>query len=82
MAGPHRHIEEQHVYEDIMQLVDWIREDTSNIATAEHARHIIEIIAVAYRAAATGQMQELTTAFSHQPPMPMPWPRHRRCVRR
>ena len=34
------------------------------MATAEHARHVIEIIAAAYRAAETGQTQELTTAVS------------------
>jgi len=31
------------------------------MATAEHARHVIEIIAAAYRAAATGRTRELTT---------------------
>jgi UDP-N-acetyl-2-amino-2-deoxyglucuronate dehydrogenase len=41
-------------------------EDKPSIVTAEHARHVIEIIAVAYRAAATGQMQELKTVGSTQ----------------
>ncbi len=63
VVGPHRHIEEQHVYEDVMQLVDWIREDKPSIVTAEHARHVIEIIESAYRASETGQMQTLTTTF-------------------
>ena len=63
VVGPHRHIEEHHVYEDIMQLVDWIRDDTPTLSTAEHARHVIEIIEAAYRAAETGQTQELTTSF-------------------
>jgi predicted dehydrogenase len=63
VVGPHRLIEEQHVYEDIMQLVDWIREDKPSIVTAEHARHVIEIIEAAYRAAETGQTQVLTTTF-------------------
>ncbi len=31
--------------------------------TAEHARHVIDIIESAYRSAATGQAQELTTTF-------------------
>ena len=41
VVGPHRSIQESHVYEDIMQLVDWIREDKPTIVTAEHgpARH-------------------------------------------
>jgi predicted dehydrogenase len=59
----HRMIEEHHVYEDIMQLVDWVRDGTPTIVTAEHARHVIEIIDLAYRAAETGQTQELTTTF-------------------
>jgi predicted dehydrogenase len=63
VVGPHRHIEEQHVWEDIMQLVDWVRDGTPSIVTAEHARHVIEIIESAYRAAETGQAQTLRTTF-------------------
>ena len=63
VVGPHREIGEQHVFEDIMQLVDWIREDKQTIVTAEHARHVIEIIEAGYRAAETGQAQDLTTTF-------------------
>jgi predicted dehydrogenase len=46
-----------------MQLVDWISTGTPSIVTAEHARHVIEIIETGYRAAATGRTQELTTTF-------------------
>src|SRR4029453_9941922 len=35
VVGPHREIGEHHVYEDIMQLVDWIREDSPSPVTAE-----------------------------------------------
>lgn len=63
VVGVHRHIEEQHVYEDIMQLVDWVRDDKPSIVTAEHARHVIDIIESAYRSAETGQAQTLTTTF-------------------
>jgi len=63
VVGPHREIEEQHVWEDVMQLVDWVREDKPTIVTAEHGRHVVEIIEAAYRAAVTGQAQELTTTF-------------------
>jgi predicted dehydrogenase len=63
VVGPHRDIEEAHVYEDIMQLVDWVREDKPTVATTEHARHVIDIIESAYRSAATGQAQALTTTF-------------------
>ncbi|MDZ4277623.1 MAG: Gfo/Idh/MocA family oxidoreductase, partial [Dehalococcoidia bacterium] len=63
VTGAHREIEEQHVYEDVMQLIDWVRDDVPSIATAEHSRHVIDIIESAYRAAEAGRTQELTTAF-------------------
>jgi predicted dehydrogenase len=64
VVGPHREIQEAHVFEDIMQLVDLIREGKSTPSTAEHARHVIDIIESAYRAAETGQTQELRTTFA------------------
>jgi predicted dehydrogenase len=54
---------ESHVFEDMMQLVDWVREDKPSIASVEHARHVIDIIESGYRAAETGQTQELRTRF-------------------
>ncbi|HZO88246.1 MAG TPA: Gfo/Idh/MocA family oxidoreductase [Chthonomonadaceae bacterium] len=63
VVGPHRELDEAHVFEDIMQLVDWVREGIPSICTAEHARHVIEIIEAGYRAAQTGQTQTLTTTF-------------------
>jgi predicted dehydrogenase len=66
--GPHvtppHQIEEGHVFEDMMQLVDYVREDIPPAATVEHARHVIEIIEAAFRAAETGQTQTLTTTFT------------------
>ena len=59
VVGVHRSMEECHVFEDIMQLVDWIVDDLPTIVTAEHARHVIEIIEASYRAAKTGQTQSL-----------------------
>lgn len=59
----HRDIMEQHVFNDIMNLVTWINEGRPSPVTAEHARHVIEIIEAGYRAAETGQAQELTTTF-------------------
>jgi len=61
--GEHARLRESHVFEDLMQLVDWVREGTPSIASAEHARHVIDIFESAYRAADTGQTQELTTTF-------------------
>ena len=63
VSESHRPIMEQHVFEDVMQLIDWINEDKPSLVTAEHARHVIEIIETAYIAAETGQTQVLTTTF-------------------
>ena len=63
VVGDHIGMEEMHVYEDVMQLVDWVRDDKPSLATAEHARHVIEIFDAAYRSAETGQAQDLRTSF-------------------
>lgn len=64
VSGVHATMEENHVYEDMMQLVAWILDDNAKpYATAEHATHVIEIIEAALRASETGQTQELTTTF-------------------
>jgi predicted dehydrogenase len=67
VVGAHRDIEEPHVFEDIMQLVDWVLDGTPTPVTAEHARHVIDIIESGYRSAATGARQELTTSFARPP---------------
>jgi predicted dehydrogenase len=54
---------ESHVFGDIMQLVDWVRDGKVSIVNAQHARHVIEIIEAGYTAAATGQTQNLHTSF-------------------
>jgi predicted dehydrogenase len=64
VTGAHRNIGEQHVFSDIMQLVDWVRDGKPPVATAEHARHVIEIIESAYRSAETGQAEALKTVFT------------------
>ena len=67
VQGPHRAIPESHVFEDIMQLVEWVRTGTPSPVNAEHARHVIEIIESAYRAAETGMRQGLRTTFPFPP---------------
>jgi predicted dehydrogenase len=64
VTGPHVGLAESHVFEDLMQLVDWICDGKSSIVSAEHARHVIDIIESGYRAAETGCTQDLTTAFT------------------
>lgn len=59
----HADMEEAHVFEDTMQLARWVREGIPSNATAEHARHVVEIIEAGYRSAETGTLQTLTTTF-------------------
>ncbi len=61
LTDAHLTIEEPHTYCDIMDLVDAITEDRPPRATGEQARHVVEIIEAAQRAAATGQAQQLTS---------------------
>lgn len=64
LRGAHLEIEEPHVYADIMELADAIREDRAPRATGEQARHVVEIIECAHRAVATGETQTLVTGFA------------------
>ena len=63
VLGEHRSIGEAHVFEDIMQLVDWVRDGKPSQVTADHARHVIDIIESGYRAADTGVTHVLRTTF-------------------
>jgi predicted dehydrogenase len=67
VTAEHAQMAESHVFEDIMQLVDWVRGGDASLAGAEHARHVIEIIEAGYRAAETGQTQDLRTTFDALP---------------
>ena len=63
VVGPHRGILEAHVFEDVMQLVEWVTTGRETPVTAEHARHVIDIVESGYRAAESGETQELGTTF-------------------
>jgi predicted dehydrogenase len=65
LVGEHLQIEEPHVYVDIMDLVDAIQHDRAPRATGEQARHVVEIIECAHRAAQTGQAQQLQSSFTY-----------------
>lgn len=71
VVGVHRTIQEGHVYEDIMQLVRWIREGIPSLASAEHARHVIDIIESGFKSAREGRVVELSTSFDlpDEPPL-------------
>ena len=63
VVGTHRQIPEAHVFEDIMQLVGWVLDGVRSPVTAEHARHVVDIIESGYRSAATGSTERLSTSF-------------------
>jgi predicted dehydrogenase len=63
VVGPHRQIPEAHVFEDIMQLVRWVLDGVPSAVTAEHARHVIDIIESGYRSAARSSTEPLSTTF-------------------
>lgn len=63
ITGPHRSLDEAHVFEDIMQLVEYVRVGTEPFARADHAAHVIEVIEGVYNAAESGQVQTLKTTF-------------------
>jgi predicted dehydrogenase len=59
----HAALGEAFVFEDVMQLVDCVRDDVTSVCDARYARHVVEIIEAAYRSAETGRTQELETTF-------------------
>ena len=59
----HAALGEAFVFEDVMQLVDCIRDDVATVCGAGHARHVIELIEAAYRSAETGRAQDIETAW-------------------
>jgi predicted dehydrogenase len=63
VVGAHRQIPEAHVFEDIMQLVRWVLDGEPSAVTAEHARHVVDIIESGYRSAATASTESLSTTF-------------------
>ena len=52
------------VFEDVMQLVRWVREGIPSLATAEIARHVIEIIEAGHTSAHEGRTVDLVTTFT------------------
>jgi predicted dehydrogenase len=68
VRGPHCSMRESHVFEDMAELVDLIRDGTTPMGTTDHARHVIDIIESAYRSAESGETQALRTTFT---PLPM-----------
>ena len=55
---------EWRVSDGIEHFIDCIIEDKEPLISAEHARHVIEIIVKAYQAAKEGKTQDLKTSFT------------------
>ena len=65
VLGIHRELPERHVFEDIMQVTELVRHGgKADIGSPEQARHVIEIIEAGYKAARTGETQNLKTTFT------------------
>jgi predicted dehydrogenase len=63
VTAAHASIPEPHVYADIMHAVDCIEQGLSPLVSGDHGAHVVEIIEKGYRAAQTGQTQELESRF-------------------
>lgn len=63
VQGVHERIPEAHVYSDLMHMVECVREQRAPALDAAHARHVIEIIELGYRAARRGETSSLETSF-------------------
>lgn len=61
--GKHAEIPERHVYSDIMHMVDCVLTGRTPAVSAEHARHVVEIIELGYKSAETGQTLTMATTF-------------------
>jgi predicted dehydrogenase len=59
----HAQLAEAHVFEDVMQLVDYVRDGQTPFASAEHARHVIEVIELIYAASESGTRQPTHTTI-------------------
>lgn len=62
-TGVHHTISQQHIFSDIMHMVDCVLNNKRPVVTVEHARHVIEIIEKGYISAETGQVQEISSTF-------------------
>jgi len=65
--GVHDQMPEKHVFADILQLADYIRENKTSIVSPEHARHVIEIIEASFKSSQTNTTIPLTTTFDTIP---------------
>ena len=60
----HLKMHEPFVYRDVMELIDYVREDKMPLGSAEQACHVIEIIEAGFESMRTGKTIELKTSFT------------------
>ncbi len=60
----HLKMHEPFVYRDVMELIDYVREDKAPLGSAEQGRHVLEIVEAGFESMATGRTIELKTSFS------------------
>jgi predicted dehydrogenase len=63
-SDKHSSHEEAHVYVDIAHFAECVKNGKKPVASAEQARHVIEVIELAYKSAATKQTLPTTTSFT------------------
>lgn len=63
LGQAHAAMPEAHIWAEIRHLITCVVDNKAPIASAEHARHVIEIIEKGYEAAKSGQTQALLTRF-------------------
>jgi predicted dehydrogenase len=62
-SDKHASVEEAHVYVDIAHFAECIRDSKKPVASAEQARHVIEVIELAYKSAKTKQTLATSSTF-------------------
>jgi predicted dehydrogenase len=59
LAGPHADLPNAHVYADVLHLLDCVQEGIEPLAGGAQALHTVAVIEAAFRAAGTGQTQDV-----------------------
>ncbi|MBM3215011.1 Gfo/Idh/MocA family oxidoreductase [Candidatus Poribacteria bacterium] len=62
-APPHGELIEQHVYMDILDFVESIRDGREPIASARHAAHVVDVIEQAYASSRQSRHMDVTSDF-------------------
>lgn len=64
VSPEHMKLPEPHVYGDMMQLVDYVRDGKLPVASAEQGCHVLEIVEAGFESMRTGKTVELKTTFT------------------